>query len=60
LVAGVKHPGISSLRICSSSATFNQKRAMRVRVDDSIRGLDRLEQLSILPADGFPEFVITA
>jgi hypothetical protein len=39
-------------------ATFNEKRAKRVRLDDSVPGLDRLKQLSVLPADGFPEFAI--
>jgi hypothetical protein len=49
-------------RLCdnvgSSHATFNEKRAKRVRLGDFIPGLDRFEQLRVLLTDGFPEFVI--
>jgi hypothetical protein len=48
-------------RLCDdvgfSYATFNEKGAKRVRLDDFIPWLDRLEQLGVLLADGFPEFV---
>jgi hypothetical protein len=45
-------------RLCDnvgiSLATFNEKRAKRVRLDDFIPGLDRFEQLRVLLTDGFP------
>jgi hypothetical protein len=41
-----------------SYATFNEKCPKRFWSDDFIPGFDRLEQLGVLSADGFPEFAI--
>ena len=36
-------------------ATFNEKRSKRLRFDDLAPWFDRLEQLTVFPADSLPE-----
>ena len=40
-------------------AAFNEKRTKWLRLNDFIPGFDRLEQLRVLPAHGFPEFIFS-